>query len=87
VEHAENVVVGLHKEFGRVGEGLVLRKPSRMGMPVRANDGERPHMLIKRPGYSSCARLGRKQTVWMDQHDSNTTLSLRIDALKKGAEQ
>jgi len=61
-----------------IGEGLVLRKPSRMGMPVRADDGERSHMLIKRPGYSSCARLGRKQTIWMEQHDSNTTLALRI---------
>ena len=76
VEHAENVVVGLHKEFCRIGEGLIPRKPCRVRVPVRTDDGQGSHMLIERPGYLSRAGLGRKQTIWMDQHNSDAILLL-----------
>ena len=39
VEHAEDVVVGLDKEGGGVGEGLVFCEPSGVGMAVRREDG------------------------------------------------
>jgi hypothetical protein len=47
-------------------------------MPVRAYDGQLSNIFIKRPGYLPRAGLGRKQTIWMDQHNSDTALSLRI---------
>ena len=78
VEHSENVVVGLHEKFCRIGEGLVFRKPCRIGMPMRTDNWQASHLLIERPGYLSCTGLGRKKTIGMDQHDSGTTLSLRI---------
>src|ERR1700730_15482723 len=78
VKHSKDVMVWLHEESCRIGERLIFRKPRRMGMPVRADDGQGSHMLIKRPGDPSCAGLGRKQTIWMDQHNSGPTLSLRI---------
>ena len=78
VEHSKDVVVGLHKKLRRIGEGLIPRKPCRLGMPVRTNNGQGSHRLIERPGYLSSTGLGRKQTIWMDQHDSDTALSLRI---------
>ena len=78
VEHSKNVVVGLHEKLRRIRERLVPGKPCRLRMPVRTNDGQGSHLLVERPGYFSCTGLGRKQTIWMDQHDSDTTLSLRI---------
>ena len=35
-------------------------------------------MLIERLGDLSCTEFGRKQTILMDQHDSDPTFSLRI---------
>jgi hypothetical protein len=39
-EHAIDVVVGLHKELCRIRERLVLGEPSRLRVPVRADDGQ-----------------------------------------------
>src|SRR5207302_9675835 len=85
VEHAENVMIGLHKESCRIGEGLIPRKPCCLGMPVRADDGQLLHTLIKRRGCLPRAGLGRKQTIWMDQHNSDTTWSLRIGERRCGS--
>jgi len=48
-------------------------------MPMRTNDGQDSHLLIKCPGYPSCAGLGREQAIWMYQHNSDSTSSLSID--------
>ena len=78
VEHAEDVVVGLDEKLCWVGEGLVPRKPCRLRMAVRTNNGQGSHLLVEGPGDRSRTRLSRKQTIWMDQHESDVALSLRI---------
>jgi hypothetical protein len=40
VEHAEDVVVGLHEELDGIGKGLVPREPRRLCVPVGAYDGK-----------------------------------------------
>ena len=67
-------LIGLDKELGGIGERLIPGKPSRIGMAMRAYQREAPDLLVKLPGYFSSARHGGKQTVWMDQHGSETTL-------------
>ena len=48
VQHAEDVVIGLHEQRHRVGKRLVARKPSGLRVAVRAHDGQRSWM----PSYS-----------------------------------
>ena len=40
VEHAKDVVIGLHEQCRRIRKRLVRRKPCRAGMPVRTDDGQ-----------------------------------------------
>jgi len=71
VEHAKDVVIGLHKELCRIGEGLILSKPGRLRMPVRADDGQGANVLVQSPGYLSRTWLGWEQTIFVDQHNCN----------------
>ena len=48
VEHPVNVVIGLHKQFGRIGKGFIPRKPRGLRVPVRAHDRQRADVGIKR---------------------------------------
>ena len=63
-------MVGLHEEFGRIGERFVPGEPSRLGMTVRTDEGQAPHLLIQRPRDFSHYRLNGEQTIGMVQHDS-----------------
>ena len=60
VKHTEYIMIGLHKEFSGVREGLVLRKPGCLRMPVRADDRQSANVLIKSTGYLSRACFGGK---------------------------
>jgi hypothetical protein len=76
VEHSIDVVVGLDKEFGRIGERLVPGKPRCLLMPGRTNDRQGSDLLIKCLGDLSGASFCREQTVLMDEHDFDSTFSL-----------
>ncbi len=75
VEHSKNVVIGLYEECCRIRERKVLSKPFRPRVPVSTDDGQCSHVLIKCLGYLSGAGFGGKQTIWVDQHDSDSTFS------------
>ena len=51
VQHAKDVVVGLHQQRRRIGKRLVVGKPCRLGMPVRAHNGQVADVCIQRTGY------------------------------------
>ena len=48
VKHAKDVVIWRNKETHRVRKGGVIRKPLRVRMPVRADDGQTLDALVKR---------------------------------------
>ena len=70
-EHAEDVVIGLHKELCRIGKRFVVCKPGGLSVPMRANDRQPLHMRIEGSCNLSRTGLGGKQTVYVDQHDLN----------------
>ena len=76
-EHAIDVMIGLYKKFGGIGERFVLREPRSLRVPVRTHDGQTAHAVVKFPGNFSCAGCGRKQSVRMDQHGSNSTVAVQ----------
>ena len=49
VEQAEHVVVRLHEESRRLGEGRVLCQNPRIDVPVRRDDGQTARFLVQRP--------------------------------------
>ncbi len=55
VQHAEDVMVRLQQQRRRVGEGLVLRKPARIRVPMRTDDGQVLHRFVQ----SACDRPGQ----------------------------
>jgi hypothetical protein len=84
VKHAEDVVIGLHKKLNGIGEGFVIRKPRGLRMAVRTNNGQRPYLIIEIPCDLSSGRIGGKQAIWMNQHDSSLALlGLRRVLMKK----
>ena len=52
VEHAEDVVVGLDEQRGGIRERLVVGKPGRLGVPVRADDGQVFYLCVQGAGDS-----------------------------------
>ncbi len=47
IQHAKDVMIGLNQQRCRVRKRLVLGKPARIRMPVRRNDRQVAHRLIK----------------------------------------
>jgi hypothetical protein len=76
IEHPVDVVIGLDEELCRVGERLVFRKPGRLRMPVRADDGQVSNVCVQRFGNLAHCGFGGKQTVFMNQHDGISALWL-----------
>ena len=68
VEHPEDVVVRLHEQGGGVRKWSIVSKPSGIGMPVGANDGQVFYMCVQGSGDFEGAGLGWKQTIFMEQH-------------------
>ncbi len=60
VEHAEDVVVGLDEERGRIRKGFVLGEPARVGMAVRGDDGQVFDGLVELRSDRACFDVGRK---------------------------
>lgn len=58
IEHPQDVVIGLNEQRGRVGKRRVRRKPSRIAMPVRRDDGQ------VRDGLVKCCGAARKGQHW-----------------------
>src|SRR3546814_6095207 len=54
------------QQFGRIGEGVVIGEPARIGMPVRADDGQIPDRGMERAGDVAGARLGGEKAVGVE---------------------
>ena len=67
VEHPKQVVIWLEQQLGGVAEGLVERKPGRVGMPVRADDRQVPDARIKLARDAADFLVRRKQTVFVQR--------------------
>lgn len=50
VKHPEHVVIGFYQQFSGVGERLIVRKPGWICVPVWADDGQIPNLLIETAG-------------------------------------
>ena len=68
IEHAEDVVVRLDEQRRRVGEGLVLGEPARIGVAVRRDDRQVADAGIEAARDSACHRFGRQKTIVVQQH-------------------
>ena len=68
VQHPEDVVVRHDEEPGRIGKGLVLRVPARVGMPVRRDDGEVAHLVVEPQRHPSSDGIRGKEPVLVDEH-------------------
>ncbi len=66
VEHAKDVVIRLDEKLCRVGERFIRRKPGRLRVPVRADDGQRAHLFIEHASDASRTGLGGKKTIRMN---------------------
>ncbi len=66
IEHAEQVVVGGQQQVRRVVEGFVVREPGRVGVAVRADDRQGPHLAVEPPGDGPRIRIGRQQAVFVE---------------------
>ena len=60
-------MVGRHEQLRGVGKRLVLSKPARIGMAVRADDRQIAHLFVQRAGQIAGAALGREQAVVVQQ--------------------
>src|SRR5580692_10593529 len=68
IKHAIDVMVWLNKEFGGIGEGLVLCEPRGLRMPMRAHDRQPLDALVERSRDAAGCGFGWKQTVFVNQH-------------------
>jgi len=66
MEHAEQVMVGLEQQLGRVAEGLVEREPGGIGVPMGADDRQRRHGAIELARDLPHAGFGGKQAVGVE---------------------
>jgi uncharacterized protein YwbE len=53
------------QQFGGITERLVARKPLRIGMAVRADDGQIANFRVQTARNLTDGRIGRKQTVFV----------------------
>src|ERR1035438_6054445 len=57
-------MIGNDEKLGWIGKWLVLREPLRVGMPVRADQRQVPHITVEPPGnLSQCGISGEKPVV------------------------
>ena len=66
VEHAEHVVVRGEQQAGRIREGHVVREPFRVGMPVRADDGQVFDELVQRARDGPRVRISGKKPIGIE---------------------
>ena len=69
VEHAVDVMVGLHEQLCRIGKGLVVREPTGLRVPVRTDDGQGANLCVESACDGSSGRIGGKKSVFVEQHD------------------
>ena len=65
IEHAQQVVVGLEQQRGRIAERRIQREPCRIGMAVGADDRQVGHLDIELARQRPHAGIGREQAVWV----------------------
>jgi hypothetical protein len=58
-------VIGNDEEAGGIGEWLVLCKPARIGVSVRADEGKVAHGFVQSAGDGSNGGFGGEKTVLM----------------------
>ncbi len=63
VEHPQQIVIRRQQQLRRVAERLVVGEPGGVGVSVRADDREMPHVLVERTRNGAHARLGGQQPV------------------------
>jgi hypothetical protein len=63
IEHPENVMVRRDEERGRVGEGLVVGVPLRIGVTMRADDGQILDRRIECATQVPLHRVGGEQAI------------------------
>ena len=68
VQHAEDVVVGLDEQLGRVGEGQVLGIPPRVRVAVRRQDRQVLDAGVKEPRDRARPGLVGEQPVRVERH-------------------
>ena len=67
-EHAKHIVIRRHEQFCRVRKCLILSKPARICVPVRANDWQVRHRGIKLSRDLSRGWICREQPVRIKGH-------------------
>ena len=67
VKHAEDVVIGLHKQLDWVRERLIAGKPSSLGVAVGAHDGLMPDAFIQSPRDGARLIISREKPVVMEK--------------------
>ena len=63
VEHPENVMVRLQQQLGRLAPGAIVGEPSRISMPVRADNRQPGDLGVERARDRPLRGIARKQAV------------------------
>jgi hypothetical protein len=65
-------MVGQQEQRRRIGEGRIFGEPSRIGMTMRAQDGQIANLGEDPPRDFADLGVGREESVWMKQRHSIT---------------
>ena len=69
-------MIGDQEQRGGIGEGLVVGIPPRIGVPVRADDGEILDLAVEAAGDPPFGGIAGEETILVHDDDSTHRASL-----------